>query len=286
MIDQAKVCDMGEKILRAFQNFNFPADIIDILLLTVVLYYLYKLVSVNNSSRIIVIMIVSLTIGVLAVAANMPATTQVFTYIFVIIALGITNMFAPEIKREIWKRNRHSLFDSISKEDCSDEDLMNSTAEITKAVQNMAKKDIGALIVLTNGSLPTGIIESGTVLNSLVSAPLLECIFNPKTPLHDGAVVIKGNRIIAAGCFLPLSQELNLPKEIGTRHRAGIGISETSNVLAIVASEETGIISICQGGVLKRYVDSAMLKQAMETFYGLSNEEISKHTIKWSLKRK
>ena len=277
---------MGEKLLHAFQDFSFPGDIIDILLLTVVLYYLYKLVSVNNSSRIIVVTIVGLMIGVVAVSWGLPATTQVFTYVFLIIALGITNMFAPEIKREIWKRNKHSMFDSISRYECSDEDLMNCTAEITKAVQNMAKKDIGALIVLTNGSLPTGIVESGTVLNSLVSSQLLECIFNPKTPLHDGAVVIKGNRIVAAGCFLPLSQELNLPKEIGTRHRAGIGISETSNVLAIVASEETGIISICQGGVLKRYVASAMLKQTMETFYGLSNEELSKHTIKWSLKKK
>lgn len=277
---------MGEKLLHAFQDFSFPGDIIDILLLTVVLYYLYKLVSVNNSSRIIVVTIVGLMIGVVVVSWGLPATTQVFTYVFLIIALGITNMFAPEIKREIWKRNKHSMFDSITRYECSDEDLMNCTAEITKAVQNMAKKDIGALIVLTNGSLPTGIVESGTVLNSLVSSQLLECIFNPKTPLHDGAVVIKGNRIVAAGCFLPLSQELNLPKEIGTRHRAGIGISETSNVLAIVASEETGIISICQGGVLKRYVDSAMLKQTMETFYGLSNEELSKHTIKWSLKKK
>ena len=277
---------MGEKLLHAFQDFSFPGDIIDILLLTVVLYYLYKLVSVNNSSRIIVVTIVGLMIGVVVVSWGLPATTQVFTYVFLIIALGITNMFAPEIKREIWKRNKHSMFDSISRYECSDEDLMNCTAEITKAVQNMAKKDIGALIVLTNGSLPTGIVESGTVLNSLVSSQLLECIFNPKTPLHDGAVVIKGNRIVAAGCFLPLSQELNLPKEIGTRHRAGIGISETSNVLAIVASEETGIISICQGGVLKRYVDSAMLKQTMETFYGFSNEELSKHTIKWSLKKK
>lgn len=277
---------MGEKLLHAFQGFSFPGDVVDILLLTVVLYYLYKLVSVNNSSRIIVVTIVGLMIGVVVVAWGLPATTQVYTYVFLIIALVITNMFAPEIKREIWKRNNHSMFDSISRYECSDEDLMNCTAEITKAVQNMAKKDIGALIVLTNGSLPTGIVESGTVLNSLVSAQLLECIFNPKTPLHDGAVVIKGNRIVAAGCFLPLSQELNLPKEIGTRHRAGIGISETSNVLAVVASEETGIISICQGGVLKRYVDSAMLKQTMETFYGLSNEEISKHTIKWSLKKK
>lgn len=277
---------MGEKLLHAFQNFNFPEDIIDILLLTVVLYYLYKLVSVNNSSRIILVTIVGLMVGVVVVSWGLPATTQVFTYIFLIIALVITNMFAPEIKREIWKRNKHSVFDSVSRYECSDEDLVNCTAEITKAVQNMAKKDIGALIVLTNGSLPTGIVESGTVLNSLVSSQLLECIFNPKTPLHDGAVVIKGNRIVAAGCFLPLSQELNLPKEIGTRHRAGIGISETSNVLAIVSSEETGIISICQGGVLKRYVDSAMLKQTMETFYGLSNEELSKHTIKWSLKKK
>ena len=126
---------------------------------------------------------------------------------------------------------------------------------------------VGAIIILANGNMPKTIIDSGVIIDSEISSALIESIFFPKTPLHDGAMVINGSKVHAAGCFLPLSQEVNLPKELGTRHRAGIGITETISVTSLIVSEETGIISIAQGGKIKRYVDSEMLRQTLKEYY-------------------
>ncbi len=152
----------------------------------------------------------------------------------------------------------------------SDEELEEATSEILNAVQSMAKKDIGALILLTPSSIEQHIMETGIQLNANISAQLLECIFNTKAPLHDGAVVIKGNKILASSCFLPLTANVTVTKEVGTRHRAAIGITEESDVLAIVVSEETGIISIAKNGVLTRYMTIERLKEEIENVYGIN----------------
>lgn len=153
----------------------------------------------------------------------------------------------------------------------TDDDLLKVVGEIVKATQKCSKNDIGALIVLTQSALPEIIINSGVLLNALVSAPLIESIFNKYCPLHDGALVVKGDRLIAAGCFLQISQEIKLDKELGTRHRAAIGITEIKpDVLAVVVSEETGIISIAKKGQIKRYITSEILHQELEAFYGIT----------------
>lgn len=158
----------------------------------------------------------------------------------------------------------------------SDDDLKNATSEIVKATQNMSKNDIGAIIIIAPSSIPNNIVETGTRLDAIVSAALLESIFNPKTPLHDGAVVIKGNVLIAAGCFLPLSQDLGISKDLGTRHRAAIGIAEESDVLAIVVSEETGIISSVKGHEFKRFMTSEKLTEDLENAFGINYKTIKK----------
>ena len=272
-----------EKISNAFSGFLLT-DAVDILVMSLVFYFLFKLMSDNNSDKMVGWIFIILVFGLLAVIFDLPVSSEIIKMSMLILVILIFIVYSSEIKRLIWRNNKRFSYDILSdKYDCTDEELVSSMGEIIKAVQNMAKKDIGALIVMVQGEPPTGIIESGTVLNSLISAQLLESLFYPKTPLHDGAVLIKGNLVLAAGCFLPLSQELNLPKEIGTRHRAGIGISESNNVLAIVVSEETGIISLCESGKITRYVDSNMLKDNLERVYGLS---LQKHTLKWSLRRK
>ena len=151
----------------------------------------------------------------------------------------------------------------------SDDELMEAADELITAVQNMAKQDIGALIIITPGTIDQHILDSGTMINATLTAPLIETLFHDKTPLHDGAVVIKGNKIISAGCFLPLTQDTTLPKELGTRHRAAIGITEESGVLAIVVSEETGIISIAKQGKLTRYMTTEKLKEEIKNCYGV-----------------
>ena len=153
--------------------------------------------------------------------------------------------------------------------DVSDEQLHAAINDIVRAAQNMSKKNVGALIVISTQNMPEHIIDSGTKLDAVLSCALLESIFNTKAPLHDGAVFVRGNRIVAAGCFLPLSQSNSIDKELGTRHRAGIGVSENYNVLTIIVSEETGVISIAQGGELTRYFDSQMLTDKLEQTYGL-----------------
>lgn len=163
-----------------------------------------------------------------------------------------------------------------------DDELKTSTLEILTACQDMAKQDIGAIILITGpNEFPKSILETGTSLNATLSAGLLESIFNTKAPLHDGAVVVKGNKILSAGCFLPLTQKL-VNKEMGTRHRAAIGITEECDCLAIVVSEETGIISIVKNGDIKRYITMEKLKEEVERAYNIApTSEIDKRNTRF-----
>ena len=131
----------------------------------------------------------------------------------------------------------------------------------------MSKDNIGALIILANDNLPRQVLESGVAIDGKISTQLIEGIFFPKAPLHDGAMVINNYKVQAAGCFLPLTQNVNIPKELGTRHRAGIGITETSNVIALIVSEETGIITIAQRGKISRYADYDLLRKTLNDYY-------------------
>lgn len=151
----------------------------------------------------------------------------------------------------------------------TDDDLRIAAGEIVKACQTMSKNDIGALIILAPDNVPNHILDTGTVLNAMVSSGLLQSIFNKNAPLHDGAVVIKDAHILGAGCFLPISQRTDISKDLGTRHRAAIGISEESNVLAIVVSEETGVISTIRKGEIKRYMTPEKLLEQIEGIYGI-----------------
>ena len=158
----------------------------------------------------------------------------------------------------------------------TDEELLISAEEMVRACQNMAKNDVGALIIIAPTEIPDHILDTGTGLDATISSGLLESIFSTKGPLHDGAVVVRGNRIISAGCFLPLSQEVTLAKELGTRHRAAIGITEESDVFAIVVSEESGIISIVQGGTIKRYMTPEKLLEEIKVIYRISTQSVAK----------
>lgn len=202
--------------------------------------------------------------------AALLLTATVFRYLLLFSLVGIAVVYQSDLKnfaQKIAARKGKSLF---TEGFGSNDELEEATAEIITAAQNMAKQDIGALIILTPTTVDSHILESGTTLDAKLSAPLLESIFFTKTPLHDGAVVVKGNRIIAAGCFLPLTQDVSLPQELGTRHRAAIGITEESDVLAIVVSEETGIISIAKKGKLIRYMTIEKLKDEIRRIYGIS----------------
>ena len=152
-----------------------------------------------------------------------------------------------------------------------EDDLRYASGEIVKACQNLSKNNIGALIVVCPTIISSNMLDTGIRLNGALSAPLLESIFNPHSPLHDGAVIIKNNVILAAGCFLPLSQNPSISKDLGTRHRAAIGITEETDVLTIVVSEETGIISLVQNGDIKRYITGEKLMDALDAAFGITD---------------
>lgn len=269
------------KIGDAFKTFSV-VDGLEIALLAVIIYYLFSFLRYNNTSKLVYFYIILFALTLIFTVFEFHALGLIFKSVVVLSWIFVIVIYSVNIKRIFWNIERKSMLDKISRNyQCTDEELIESTDSIIKALQNMAKKDIGALIVLTPNELPSAIIQSGTLIDAIVSSELLESIFNHKTPLHDGAVFIKANKIVAAGCFLPLSQEQNLSKEFGTRHRAAIGISESAEYVALVVSEETGIISIAQKGEIKRYVDSQMLADKIHEVYGIKNPKQQK-SKQWS----
>ena len=249
------------------------ASVVDMVLVAIVLYALFAFLKKNNAQRLVKYVVGFAAVGFILSSdlVGLTLTGKLLAYTIIVIALGVATMFPQELRRSLWRlsspKDKAEIYST--QYDCSDDDLRKGINDIVRAVQNMAKNDVGALIVIAPTTIPPHIIESGTELDAKLSCPLIECLFNTKAPLHDGAVFIRGNRIIAAGCFLPLSQNINVDKELGTRHRAAIGITESCNVVAIIVSEETGVISVAAEGELTRYYDSVMLVEKLEQVYGL-----------------
>jgi len=135
--------------------------------------------------------------------------------------------------------------------------------EVVRTVASLASKKIGAILVIERDSRLSDVVDSGTAVDAVCSRRLLESIFYPYSPLHDGATILSGDRIVAAGCFLPLSINADLPRDLGTRHRAAVGVTEETDAIAIVVSEETGAISLIAGGDMTRELDGAALRQQL-----------------------
>jgi diadenylate cyclase len=253
---------------EAFQSFG-PWDAVEIGLFAVFSYYvsLYlKKINANWYNKFLFVFVVG---AVFLGAAALRATRAFFAEILIVVILTTVIIFAQDIKRSVWRlsRPRHKRHTA---KDFSDEDLRRSAAEVVRATQNLAKKNIGALMIFPR-TVPLGqIMESGTHIDAAITSQAIETIFFQGTALHDGAVVFMNNRLVAAGCFLPLSVELNIPKELGTRHRAAIGITETmADAVALVVSEETGIISITFEGRIYRYLNTEQLTVSVEAALGL-----------------
>lgn len=256
-----------ERVGETF-NGNVLLNVLTIAILFVLFYFTISTLSKNNAKWVIFVFIIYvLSTGVIFMLADISGWAYFIVPLLFMVA--VCSIFATEIKRDIWNLNskKSSEVKHVDKGFTNNGNANETIDEIVKALQNMSKNDVGAIIILGNGNLPKSVIESGVTMDATISSALIESVFFPKTPLHDGAMIINGTRVQAAGCFLPLSQEYNHPKDLGTRHRAGIGITETVNVTAIIVSEETGIISIAQGGKMKRYADSEMLRQTLKEYY-------------------
>lgn len=248
-----------------FMQFSF-GDAIDILIIA---WILYKLIIWTKETRAYQVL---KGFGILFLAYFVSQILQMNTLSFLlgmIVQSGIivvVILFQQEIRRAFEHIGRGRLFDKSMWTGLVS-DSTDTMRELQKAIQNMARKRIGALIVIEQSVALGDIIATGTRIEGLVSGALLENIFEPNTPLHDGAVIIRNDTVIAAGCFLPLSDDLDVARELGTRHRAALGISSVSDSVTLVVSEETGIISFAREGKITRYLDTKSLKGLLETIY-------------------
>ena len=243
----------------------------EILLLFLLMAYVSKTLKENDATRLMIaywILIVG--VGALCYCVDFLGATF-YLYFLLILSAFMLIMFNVEIKKSLWDLHidKEKLGEIVSMKDsvAGTDSAERCIGDIIRALQNMSKNNVGALIILSKGNLPKQVLQSGVRMDADISTQLIEGVFFPKAPLHDGAMILKGHKIQAAGCFLPLTQKTNYPKDFGTRHRAGIGITEVANVVSLVVSEETGIISIIRQGNVQRYADYDMLLSALRDYY-------------------
>lgn len=243
----------------------------EILLLFLLMAYVSKTLKENDATRLMIaywILIVG--VGALCYCVDFLGATF-YLYFLLILSAFMLIMFNVEIKKSLWDSHidKEKLGEIVSMKDsvAGTDSAERCIGDIIRALQNMSKNNVGALIILSKGNLPKQVLQSGVRMDADISTQLIEGVFFPKAPLHDGAMILKGHKIQAAGCFLPLTQKTNYPKDFGTRHRAGIGITEVVNVVSLVVSEETGIISIIRQGNVQRYADYDMLLSALRDYY-------------------
>jgi diadenylate cyclase len=241
-------------------------DIVDILIVAVVIYKLFTLIKETRAEQLIK------GIGVLLVLTKVSEWLQLYTInwilknVMTVGTLAILIVFQPELRRGLEYIGRSRFF-TKSFIEIRGENMSRVVDEIVEATASLSRQKIGALMVLERQTGLNEVVETGTKIGGTVSSDLLINIFIPNTPLHDGAVIIKDDVIKAAACFLPLTDSSTVSKELGTRHRAALGISERSDSLSIVVSEETGAISIAENGTISRYLDAKTLRQILLDMY-------------------
>lgn len=260
-----------ERVTTFFVAFNVWKTL-GIIIAFAIMYFVSKVLRENDATKLMFIYWLLIIVGgAMRVFGGtiMPPDSFLFYALFVSGLMLI--LFNVEVKKYFW--DVHTTKKTPMEKMTSDTELRSQAdterciTNIVKALQNMSKNNVGALIVLSKGSLPKQVLQSGVSIDAEISTQMIEGIFFPKSPLHDGAMVINGHKIQAAGCFLPLTQKTSYPKEYGTRHRAAIGITEVANVISLVVSEETGIISIIKQGNVTRYADFDMLMDTLKDYY-------------------
>ena len=255
-------------ILSVLHTMSFPFDYIDIVVVAFLLYKCVQLVRETRAAQLVKGIVLLILVYYLSVIMGLRALTFVMANIVSFGVLALIVVFQPELRNALEHLGRSNLSKfNFLRIDNTDADVKNSKEAIyavCEAAQNLQKHRIGALILFEKNTKLGEIIKTGTTINADISPELIENIFYPKAPLHDGAMIIRGGKVYAAGCFLPLSQNQQISRELGTRHRAALGISENSDALVIVVSEETGVITLAQNGVLKRNLTIETLRFAIE----------------------
>jgi len=254
-----------------FLGLNSPLDIIRLIIeISLISYVVYKSIQLVRETRalqlvkglffILIFSKLSEVLGLKTIAYLLKGTIQLFGFSLIVI-------FQPELRRALEKLGSSGFQDIIMRK--TDEDRVKTISAIeaiVKACTALSQEYIGALIIIERVTKIGDIVNTGTQMDAMLSSELLVNIFTPKTPLHDGAVIIRNNTIKAAACYLPLTQNAGLSRELGTRHRAALGITEVSDAIAVVVSEESGKISYAHSGGLTRNLTPDMLRKALTKF--------------------
>lgn len=264
------ISDFFNQIVSVFSTFRFT-DFLDIAMVTVIIYICVRIIRETRAMQLVKGIIFIAAIYLIVNLLNMEASSIIFKQIFGNIILIVAILFAPEIRNileQIGKGTARKNFKTIIHPGVAVEisEIQEGIEATIKACSNMSDSKTGALIAFENDTLLGNVIDSGTLINAKPSRALIENIFYPKTPLHDGALVIRNGRAYAAGCILPLTKK-DLNSKYGTRHRAAVGLSEESDAIVVVVSEETGAISYAKNGVLYHDISDGELRDVlMNTF--------------------
>jgi len=267
-------------ILPIFFDFGI-ADIIDILIVAFVLYRVMNFLRTTRAVQVIKGIVVILIVMYLSSWLNLNVISYILSNTMQVGLIALIIMFQPELRRGLEHVGRNSWgkffsFDEIS----NNNDGLLVTDEIVLAVDHFSRTKTGALIVIEQDSMLNDIMKSGSYINADVKAELIINLFVPNTPLHDGAIVIKNNKIVSASCVLPLTQNVDISRELGTRHRAALGLSETTDAIVVVVSEETGKISLALNGDMKRSLSVETLRKSLLSLLSSPDESEAKTKIK------
>ncbi|NLO84655.1 MAG: TIGR00159 family protein [Clostridiales bacterium] len=247
--------------------FNRPtiADVLDIFIVAFLLYELLMLTKETRASAVLKGLAMLVLASWVSDLLGLTALNWVLLNVVNNGAVVIVILFQPELRKALEQIGRGTIRGSSRLTDTQQSGHL--VRELTNCLVNLSRRRVGALIVIEQRIGLKDIIETGTALDSQISSALLENIFEPNTPLHDGAVVLRSDRIMAAACILTLSEGKEISRELGTRHRAALGITESTDAITLIVSEETGIISLAKNGRLTRHLDRAALEELLTSIY-------------------
>ena len=250
-------------------------DFIDIAIIAFLIYQLVLITKQTRAMQVLKGLAILIVASYLSEVIGLTALNWLLRSILNNGMIVLLILFQPELKKALEQIGRSTHLERTEMHDESERIV----EEITQCLLRLSKRRVGALIVFEEKTGLKDICETGTAIDSVISAPLLENIFEPNTPLHDGAVIIRQDRVAAAACVLPLC-ESEISRDLGTRHRAGLGVSENTDATVLIVSEETGIISMAKGGRLTRHMDAESIRKLLR---GMYHEE---HTRLWNLLHK
>ena len=265
-------------VLNLTSPIRYAIMAIDVILVIAIIIYITRIIKKTRASQIVKGILVIAIIYIISKLANMVILSFLLDNFMTYGIILLIIVFQPELRNVFEKLGRSKIVDVF---DMDDNILVkHATTEIVKAVEIMSMKQIGALIVVERNTKVSEVLREGVPLNAKVTSELIQNIFMPRTPLHDGAIVISGSEILAASCILPLASEVSVPKNLGTRHRAAVGITEISDALVIVVSEETGIISLTEGGKLTRELTSEALRDLLDRKLDRTRNNVIKNIVR------